>query len=209
MSQYETDDEKVEAIKKWWKDNGTSVVAGVVIGLALVFGWRGWIQYRDGVGAQASADFEQLLDSAAQGETEVATKRAELLNQEFSSTPYAALGSLVSAKVRYESGDVPGAIAALEGVIVRAPDPALARLAGLRLARIQVAEGDLESAATTVKAHDDGHAFMGDFAAVRGDIAAAQGDVAGARMQYEKAIAAGAGLSQLIRLKLDNLPAPG
>lgn len=209
MSQYETDDEKVEAIKKWWKDNGTSVVAGVVIGLALVFGWRGWVQYRDGVGAQASADFEQLLTSAAQGETGAATKRADLLNQEFSSTPYAALGSLVSAKVRYESGDAAGATAALEQAIAKAPDPALTRLAGLRLARIQVAEGQLDAAAATVKTHDDGHSFGGDFAAVRGDIAAARGDVAGARVEYEKAIAAGTGLSQLIRLKLDNLPAPG
>lgn len=209
MSQYETDDEKVEAIKKWWKENGTSVIAGVVIGLAVVFGWRGWVQYRDSVGAQASADFEQLLASAAQGETESATKRAELLNQDFASTPYAALGSLVAAKARYEAGDVAGAISELQRVIAKAPDPALTRLAALRLARIQVAEGQLDAAAATVAAHDVGQSFAGDFAAVRGDIAAARGDLAKAREEYEKAIAAGTGLSQLIRLKLDNLPASG
>ncbi|MBS1202965.1 MAG: hypothetical protein H6R22_1474, partial [Chromatiaceae bacterium] len=49
----------------------------------------------------------------------------------------------------------------------------------------------------------------GDFAAVRGDIAAARGDIAQAREEYEKAIAAGSGLAELIRLKLDNLPAAG
>lgn len=209
MSQYETDEEKVEAIKKWWKENGTSVVAGVVIGLALVFGWRGWVGYRDSVAAQASADFEQLLAGATQGQTESVTKRAEILNQDFASTPYAALGSLVSAKVRYEAGDVAGATADLERVIAKAPDPALARLAALRLARIQVAEGQLDAAAATVSAHDDGESFAGDFAAVRGDIAAARGDLAKAREEYEKAISAGTGLSQLIRLKLDNLPAAG
>jgi predicted negative regulator of RcsB-dependent stress response len=42
VTPYETDDEKVEAIKKWWKDNGISVATGVVIGLAVVFGWRAW-----------------------------------------------------------------------------------------------------------------------------------------------------------------------
>ncbi len=209
MSQYETDDEKVEAIKKWWKENGTSVVAGVVIGLAVVFGWRGWTGYRDSVGAQASAGFEQLLTSANQGEIESATKQAELLRQDYGSTPYAALGSLVAAKVRYESGDVAGAITELQRVTAKAPDPALARLAGLRLARIQVAEGQLDAAAATLQAHDDGQSFAGDFAAVRGDIAAARGDPVKAREEYEKAIAAGTGLSQLIRLKLDNLPAPG
>lgn len=209
MSQYETDDEKVEAIKKWWKENGTSVVSGVVIGLAVVFGWRGWVEYRNSVGAQASASFEQLLASTSSGQTESATKQAELLNQDYDSTPYAALGSLVSAKVRYESGDLPGAIAELQRVLAKAPDPALARLAALRLARIQVAEGQLDDAAATVRAHDDGQSFAGDFAAVRGDIAAARGDLVKARAEYEKAIAAGTGLSQLIRLKLDNLPAPG
>ena len=209
MSEYETDEEKVEAIKKWWKENGTSVVAGVVIGLALVFGWRGWVGYRDGVSAQASADFEQLLAGATQGQTESVTKRAELLNEDYASTPYAALGSLVSAKVRYEAGDVSGATADLQRVIAKAPDPALARLAALRLARIQVADGQLDAAAATVSAHDDGESFAGDFAAVRGDIAAARGDLAKAREEYEKAISAGTGLSQLIRLKLDNLPAAG
>jgi predicted negative regulator of RcsB-dependent stress response len=65
------------------------------------------------------------------------------------------------------------------------------------------------AAAATVAAHDNTPAFAGDFAAVRGDIAAARGDHAGARREYERAIAAGTSLPQLIRLKLDNLPAAG
>ncbi len=209
MSQYETDDEKVEAIKKWWKENGLSVAAGVAIGLAAVFGWRAWTGYRDSVAGAASADFEQLLVSADGGAAESAIKQAELLRDEYGSTPYAALGALVAAKVQYESGNAAGAMAILQGVISDAPDPALATLAALRMARIQVAEGHLDAAAATVQAHDDGAAFAGDFAAVRGDIAAARGDTAKARDEYEKAIAAGSGLSQLIRLKLDNLPAAG
>ncbi len=209
MSQYETDDEKVEAIKKWWKENGKSVAAGVVIGLAAVFGWRGWTDYRNSVAGAASADFEQLLVNADGGAAESAIKQAELLRSDYGSTPYAALGSLVAAKVQYESGDPAAAMATLQRVIADAPDPALAQLAGLRLARIQVAEGKLDDAAATVAAHDDGAAFKGDFAAVRGDIAAARGDTAKARAEYEQAIAEGSGLSQLIRLKLDNLAAAG
>ena len=39
MNAYETDEEKVEAIKGWWKENGISVVGGLALGLAAVFGW--------------------------------------------------------------------------------------------------------------------------------------------------------------------------
>ncbi len=209
MTPYETDDEKVEAIKKWWKDNGTSVATGVVIGLAVVFGWRAWGDYRDSVGSQASAAFEQLATNADTGQTEAVAKQAELLRQDFGSTPYPALGDLIAAKILYEKGDSPGAIAALQRVIAAPPDPALARLAALRLARIQLSDGQTEAAADTLAAHDNSIDFAGDFAAVRGDIAAARGDAAAARAEYEKAIAAGVSMPQVIRLKLDNLPAAG
>lgn len=209
MSQYETDDEKVEALKKWVKENGLSVAGGVIIGLAAVFGWRAWSDYRTSVAAQASAAFDQVLVSASAGQAEAAAKQTERLAQEFGSTPYPALAALVAAKALYESGDAAGAMAALGRVIAKSPDPAITRLAGLRLARIQFAEGQVDAAAATVATHDNGHDFAGDFAALRGDIAVARGDTVKARDEYEKAIAAGAGLSQLIRLKLDNLPAAG
>ncbi|WP_295391631.1 tetratricopeptide repeat protein [uncultured Thiodictyon sp.] len=209
MSEYETDDEKVEAIKKWWKENGMSVVAGVALGLGVVFGWRTWTDYRNGVSGQASAAFEQLLDSATADAAQSTAQQAQLLSQGYASTAYPALGELVAAKVLYETGDAAAAIAALQQVVDKAPDPALQRLAALRLARIQLAEGQLDAAAATLAAYDKSSAFAGDFAAVRGDLAAARGDTAAARAAYEKAIAAGTGLPQLIRLKLDNLPAAG
>ena len=42
MSEYQTDEEKVEAIRKWWRENGTAVVAGLVLGLAGLIGWQYW-----------------------------------------------------------------------------------------------------------------------------------------------------------------------
>lgn len=207
---YETDEEKVEAIKKWWKDNGLSVIAGVVIGLGSIYAWRFWIGHRDDVAGRASAAFEQLLSNAAtMSQPEAVVKQAELLKDEFGSTPYAGMSNMVAAKALYHAGDVPAAMRALKDAIANAPDPALARIAALRLARIQVAEGQLDDAEKTIATHDDSPAFSGEFAAVRGDLAAARGDAAAARAAYEQAIEKGSGLSQLIRLKLDNLPVAG
>ena len=36
---YSTDDEKVEAIKTWWKQNGLSILAGALIGLGGIAAW--------------------------------------------------------------------------------------------------------------------------------------------------------------------------
>ena len=206
---YDTDEEKVEAIKRWWKENGIAVVVGITIGLGGIVGWRWWGDYRDSVAGQASAVFDQALANGASGQTEAVLAQTRTLREDFGSTPYATLGLLVEAKAQYDAGKVEEATQALTRAIASAPEPAIARIAALRLARIQVAEGQIDAAAKTVADHDTSPDFAGEFAAVRGDIAAARGDYAAARQAYEQALADGTGLSQLIRLKLDNLPAAG
>lgn len=209
MNTYETDEEKVEAIKKWWKENGFSVVAGVAIGLGAVLGWRQWGEYRDSVAQQASAAFEQLMAIADAGDGESALKQAELVADEYASTSYAALANLVRARVALEAGDSAGASAALEQTIAQAPDPGIARIAALRLARILIAEGDLAAAGGILEQYDDGGSFGGDFEALRGDIAAAEGRAGEARQAYQQALAGGAANPKLLQLKLDNLPPAG
>jgi predicted negative regulator of RcsB-dependent stress response len=209
LSIYETDEEKVEALKKWWKDNGTSVIAGVVIGLGAVFGWRAWVQHQEGVRQQASAAFEQLMVSVEGASTESARTQAELLNEEFGGTPYAALASLLRARAEVQAGERAAARAALERAIETAPDHAIAQIAALRLIRLQIADGDLDAASANIELHDDGGAFAADFDALRGDLAAAAGRRQEARDAYTRALAAGAANAELIRLKLENLPPAG
>ncbi|NEX19593.1 tetratricopeptide repeat protein [Thiorhodococcus mannitoliphagus] len=208
---YETDEEKVEALKKWWKENGLSVVGGVVLGLGAIYGWRLWTGHQESVAAQASSAFEQLATNASAGspQPDAIAKQLQLLESEFGSTPYPGLGALMAAKAMYQAGKTSEATAALQKAISDAPDPALARIAALRLARIQLAEGELDAAEKTVREHDISAAFAGEFAAVRGDIAAKRGDLSAARAAYEEAIEKGSALSQLLRLKIDNLPAAG
>lgn len=209
MSTYETDEEKVEAIKKWWKDNGMSVVAGVAIGLGAVFGWRYWGEYRDSVAQEASAAFEQLIASAASEPTEAALARAGAITDAYDSTAYAALAALMKARIALEAGDTAAARSALEEAVAKAPDPGIARIAALRLARVLLDAGELDAARSLIDQHDDGGPFTGNFAAVRGDIAAAAGDLVEARRAYEQALSAGTANPQMVQLKLDNLPAAG
>lgn len=183
---YETDEEKVEAIKKWWRENGVAVVAGIVIGLGGIIGWRWWGDYRDSVAAEASAIFDQVMVNAAAGQTEALAAQTRRLREDYGTTPYPALAALIEAKALYESGQANEAMVALQQARDAAPDPALAHLAALRLARIQLAEGQLDAAAKTIAGLETTPAFAGEVAAVRGDLAVARGDHAAAREAYQE-----------------------
>jgi predicted negative regulator of RcsB-dependent stress response len=209
MADYETDDEKVEEIKKWIKENGISVVAGLAIGLTAVFGWRYWVQHREAMAQQASTAFEQLMVAAKGDDTAGALALVQGIREGYGSSAYVTLADLMEARLKLKAGDPKGAEAALERVMAKSPDPALSSIAALRLARILVDQGDLDRAADIATNYADAGSFGGDFAALQGDIAARQGHYEDARQAYERAIATGAGLTQLLKLKLDNLPAAG
>ncbi|MFP4076480.1 MAG: YfgM family protein [Halochromatium sp.] len=207
MVELTTDDETVETIKKWWKENGTAVIAGLVIGLVAVFGWRAWANHQDQVGQRASLAFEQTLMAARGGQYDSAAKQAEAVIDAHAKTPYAALAELTLAKARVEQDDLAGAAEALRAAVERAPNPGLAKLAAFRLASVLIAHEAFDEALAVIERHDDEGALSADFAGLRGDIALAKGEIADARAAYAAAIAGGAGLSRLIELKLQDLPA--
>ena len=206
MNVYETDEEKVEAIKAWWKENGISVIAGIVLGLGAVFGWRTWVSYRDGIAQQASAAFEDLIVAAQSGKADQVQAKADQIDREFPSTPYAALAALVRGRAEVDAQRLPEAQAALRLALDRAPDPGLKRLAALRLVRLFMAKQAWEEAAAVLERYDDGGPFRPEFDALRGDLAAATGQPQQARAAYQRAIDGGATQAALLREKRDDLP---
>ena len=206
MSVYETEEEQIESFKKWWKENGTSVIAGLVIGLGGVFGWQAWNNYQDSQGEAASVAFEQMMGALTQGEVESASKQAELLRLDYPSTPYADFAALAQAKVKLEQGDSAAARAQLEWVMKNTGDSGLEQIARLRLARIVLSEGNLDQATGLVNSASE--SFAAEFAEIRGDIAVSRGDFDQARQAYRKALDLGAGNTPLIEVKLDNLGSP-
>ena len=206
MSVYQTEEEQVEAIKKWWKENGTSVVAGVVIGLGAVFGWQGWNSYQDRMGKEASVAFSQLLGAVNAGNTESASKQAELLRVEYESSNYAMLAAMAQARLKLEQGDSAAARSQLEWTLQNSDDDSLKTLAQLNLARILLSEGDLDGAAGLAAISEGG--FAADFAELRGDIATARKQLEEARDAYSQALALNAN-PQRLQMKLDDLNRPG
>jgi predicted negative regulator of RcsB-dependent stress response len=203
MKVYQTEEEQVEEIKKWWKENGTSVVAGLVIGLGAVFAWQGWTSYQERIGREASVAFSQMLSAVESKNVEMASKQAELLRLDYKSTSYAVLAAMAQARLKLEQGDSAAARAQLEWAMQNSSDASLKTLAQLNLARILLSEGDLDGAARLATVQEGG--FVGEYAELRGDIAVAKKELSAARDAYTQALSQNAGNPELVQMKLDDL----
>jgi len=199
---YDTEEQQVEAIKDWWKENGKAVIFGAVIGLGGLFGWRYYqdsaIQAReaasesytsaisvlDAKGADAQADIQSFIDSNSDAE-------------------YSVLAAMQLAKAQVEAGNLDEALKQLEWAKAATKDAALSPLLAYRVARIQAEQGNFDAALTELSAIPD-ESWKGRVAELRGDISLRKGDSDAAYSAYSEAQQA-ADASQTLQIKLDDL----
>jgi len=201
MSVYQTDDEQVESIKKWWKENGKSVIGGVVLGFAGIAGWQTWQGYQGSQAENASVYFDALQQSVRTGQYDKADEDGRRLIGEFGSTAYASFAALQLAKLAYQRGEKATARGHLRWVSESAPDPALRELGRLRLARLLLDLDELDALEALLQGPFTG-AMAGEFAALRGDLEHKRGNSAAAREAYQKALIRGVEDESLLRMKL-------
>jgi len=206
MAEHLNDEEQLEALKKWWSENGKSVVGGVVLGLLLVGGWRGWQHYEQNRSETAGTRYDELLVAVETRQSDRAIQLADGLRAEHADTAYASLAALHAAKLKLEAGDRGAAQVHLAWVRANAPDAGLQQIAALRLTQILIEDGELDAAQRIVDAAPR-DAFAPEFAELRGDLARARGDVQAARAAYEEALAGKPEGSAVLRMKLEDLPA--
>jgi predicted negative regulator of RcsB-dependent stress response len=208
---YVTEDQQVEALAKWWKENGSSIIVGVVLGLAIVFSVRIWTDWRAGKAEAASAVYQQVQGGLEGGNATAVQEAGMRLMEEYPNSTYAVLGALAQAAVLAEKGDLAGAQGRLEWALNHATDPHLKALAQLRLARLVLDGGnparalELGEAAATA-------GFGAEYDNLHGDVLRVQGDREGARSAYQAALdklPAGSRGAEDLRMKLDGLGGEG
>lgn len=201
MNVHLTEDEQVEALKKWWAENGKSIIAGVVIGLSAIGGWQAWQNYSRGQSEQASAYYESFRNASQGSELEHTLRQGERLQREFSDTSYADFVALELAKLQYQAGDKDKAIVQLQSVVDQSSVTVTRELAQLRLARLYLDTGDLSAARSLVSSIDQGH-FPAERAVIDGDIAMQESDQAAAAIAYSRALTLDPADPSLIEMKL-------
>jgi len=204
VAEYLNEDDQVEALKKWWHENGKAVIGGAILGLAIVGGWQGWTRYSEGRAEQASAYYDQFSSSAQANDAAAAKLQAERIFEEFGSSTYALMAALEMARIEYAEGQSDAAIARLRWAISSAKDASLVQLARLRLARLLLDANDLDGA-LELSSQATGEGFAAEFAALRGDVLRAQGDLENARSAYQDALDKGVANQNLVRMKLTEI----
>lgn len=212
MAELRTEEEQLEAIKRWWKENGMALVAGVVIAAAGFFGWNAWQDYQANQAEASSLRYQQLINLASQDDLEEADRdRAfELIDEiidQHGDTLYADLAGLIEARLAVAQDDLVAAQAALGDVIGRTSRDYIQSLARLRLARLQLATEDPEAALSTLD-EDIAESLAAQRADIRGDAYLALEREDEAREAYREAFALADEHDQPlygVQLKLDNL----
>lgn len=212
MAELRTEEEQIQAIKDWWKKNGSSLLIGIGAALAIVFGWQAWQNHQAQQRAEAANQFATLLNAFADESDENASETvafvAETLRNDYGKSAYAIYGNLVLARQQMMvDGNAEAAIDSLNWALDKAADyPALSLVVRNRLARAQFAAERYDDALATLDGAANADAFAGVFSELRGDILLAQGDTDGARDAYITAREQNEqGRSGILELKLSDL----
>ena len=216
MAEMRTEEEQVDALKRWWQENGKTLLLTLAVALALVFGWRTWQDRQAAEAANASALYQNLVQAVSlslRGESadaQVATAEhlAGSLKSDHEDSAYASLAALLMARVAVEQGQLDEALAQLEWVLSHEPADAQRIVATLRKARIMGEQGQGSEALALLDTLEPG-SFEASYQELRGDLLLSGGKTTEARDAYRLAAQAAetAGVRPLLTMKLENLTA--
>jgi predicted negative regulator of RcsB-dependent stress response len=209
---YRSEEEQVEALKSWWKENGRSTMIGVVLALGLGFGWQAWQKNQQAAADNASNLYQQMLQSIA-AEEELGEgpgrQMAEQLKDQYRGSRYAQFAALHLARLDVNAGKLAQAEAELRWVLGMAgAGDYIHQLAQLRLARVMASQDKASEALAMLEGASSD--FAASYAMARGDILLTQGKEAEALVAYESAVAAletGAPVPKTLQDKLQYLSA--
>lgn len=199
--------EELEKLKAWWKQYGTALIVGVLLGAAVLMGVRYWTQHTEQSLQAASVLYNQLLQDWQVKKFDTARQSAETLMNGYSSTPYAGMAALMLARMDFDAGDVAAARQHLQWVLDHGKEAATVHAARLRLARLLLNSGDKDAALALVNMQDPS-GFVAEYEELKGDIFTAQGKREQARLSYREALKhlpAGSPYAPILNMKLDDL----
>lgn len=185
--EFETEEQQIEAIKKWWKENGMTIAAGLILGIVGLFGYRYFVEQKELNMEQTSDAYESVLATLKQqNDKEKFITEVSAFNLDHSDTIYSNLLSFQLAKLAVDENDLGTAAQHLRDILNNPQHGTVEHIARIRLARVLIAmnEGDV---ALAVIAEAKGEDFRSSYESLRGDVWMSKGDRNRAHQAYEAA----------------------
>lgn len=204
MPAYETDNEQIEMLKKWWKDYGKWVVMAVVLGLIVGFGWRYGQQSQAERRQQTSLLYQQLIVADSQNNRDTVMQISAEITKRYPRASYAALANLIAAKTALAQNNSEIAVQKLQWVVDHSKNASLKQMARLRAVRILLGQNKITEAQKQLLIVDD-KTFQPAIDEIQGDIYRAEGETQKARQSYQAAqvkLSAVLGEDMLLSIKL-------
>lgn len=207
MEMYDSEEEQVEALKRWWKENSTATIVGLVMGIVIILGWNYWQDHKKAQSAQASATYDQLLKALDENKNDSVDKLAQRMQEQFKGTEYAAFSGLFQAKLKSQQGDFAAAKQILK-TIAAEPNKQLSNIAKIRLVRLMLTTGEYEQGLQVINEVDPKSAasYSANYDELVGDLYVALDRLDEARTSYQNALRNGQP-SPLLQFKIDDLTA--
>jgi len=206
---YETEEQQLEAIKNWWKENSVLIIGGIGVGVAAIFGMQ-YFQSQSALHAEsASILYEQVLVAAQNPDTTPNAIDAQLtkvnqLQSEFKNTPYAGLSALIVARQHINAGNVEKAEKQYRWIIANTEQDEMKYLAKIRLARILLGDKKTEQALALLN-ETYPESFKAMALELKGDTLLSQGLSKQAKAAYIQAQSLSTEPGRWLKLKIDDL----
>ncbi|AST80938.1 YfgM family protein [Citrobacter farmeri] len=204
MEIYENENDQVDAIKRFFAENGKALAVGVILGVGALVGWRYWNSHQTESARSASLAYQTVVSSLSAGKAEDLSA-AEKFAADNKNT-YGALASMELAQQFVDQNQLEKAAAQLQQGLAATSDENLKAVITLRLARVQV---QLKQADTALKTLESvkGEGWAAIVADLRGEALLSKGDKQGARSAWEAGVKSNASpaLSEMMQMKINNL----
>ncbi len=178
--------EQIDAIKAWWKENGNALLGGLLVIVIAFGGWRVWQNYQAGKNVEAATLYAEFTQQLATNDAKRVNDAADAVMSKYANSGYAPRAALLAAQVNENIKDLAHAKTQLQWVVEHAGEASLKDVARLRLAAILLDEKGYDEAMKLLNAaHPD--SFNGLYSDLKGDVLSAQGKNEEARTAYKLA----------------------
>lgn len=205
MSEYLSEQEQIEQIRRLWSAYGRSILTGVFISLVGWFSYHAWFSHKAEQQEIDSASYQSVLDGFLSGsggvsETEITADSV-----------YAYYTRMIRAASIVNKGDVSAAVQDIVSLeqVANGKDQDVKAMASVRLAKLYYSDGKYDQAVSAIGDASGCFGYRAECFEIKGDVLKKLGRFSDAKQAYGDALSAlhdDVEKKKIVEMKMSDLP---